>query len=128
MLVDDDLEILPLYELAGEIEDTIITVQKGGLSALRFLYALNYEVDAIVLDLSMPDMDGITLTRQIRENEKLRSKMNPISIYWFTGWPFDRNNENDPIVLGAKEHNVSKIWKKPHDPVQIVHEIKQALA
>lgn len=124
MFVDDDLDILPLYELVGEIDDTLITVQKGGLSALSFLHDLNYAVDAVVLDLSMPDMDGITLTRQIRQNENLRSKANPIKVFWFTGWPFDENNVNDPIVVGAEENKVIKVYKKPHDPVNIIHEVK----
>lgn len=125
MFVDDDLTMLPLYELTGEIEDTLITIRKGGLSALSFLHDLNYEIDAVILDLSMPDMDGITLTRQIRQNENLRSKLNPMKVFWFTGWPFDEDNENDPIILGAKETKVSKIYAKPHDPVRIIHEVKE---
>jgi CheY-like chemotaxis protein len=128
MFVDDDLEILPLYELAGEIEDTIITIQRGGLSALSFLHDLNYEVDAVILDLSMPDMDGITLTKQIRQNENLRSKASPIKIFWFTGWPFDKRNELDPIMQGAAESQVEKVYAKPLDPVQIIKDVKGRLA
>lgn len=128
MFVDDDLDMLPMYELAGEIEDTLITIQKGGLSALRFLHELNYEVDAVILDLSMPDMDGITLTKQIRQNENLRSKIHPMKVFWFTGWPFDEKNEHDPIVIAASETKVSKVFAKPHDAVQIIHEVKEALA
>lgn len=126
MFVDDDVDILPLYELAGRIEDTVITIRKGGLSALEFLHDLNYEVDAVIIDLSMPDMDGITLTKQIRQNENLRSKRTPIKVWWFTAWPYDETNDEDPIMQGARSTNVEKVFPKPHDPVSMIREVKQA--
>ena len=127
MFVDDDADIVPLYEMVGRIDDTLITVRKGGLSALQFLHELNYDVDAVILDLSMPDMDGITLTEQIRRNEGLRSKQTPIRIFWFTGWEFDADNPADTIMLAKQENHVEEIFKKPIPPVDLVTEVKQRL-
>lgn len=127
MFVDDDLDSLEMYELAAAVPDTIIAIKRGALSALRFLNELNYDVDAVILDLSMPDMDGLTLTQQIRRNENLRSKQRPIQIYWFTGWPFDENNPDDPITLAKNECKVSRVFTKPHDATEIIYEVKRCL-
>jgi CheY-like chemotaxis protein len=102
-----------------------VSIKEGGLSALKFLHELNYDLDAIVMDLSMADMDGITLTRHIRQNENLRSKAHPIKIFWYTAWPFDPKNPNDPIVLGANELGVDKIYSKGCDMEQIIYEVKE---
>lgn len=122
MFVDDDMDIVPLYELAGEIEETILTVQNGGLSALKQLDKFGYEIDAVVMDLSMPDMDGITLTRQIRRNEEIRGIHQPMCIFWFTGYPI-----NDIILDAKTQYGVKDIFNKPHDPVDIVRRIKESL-
>lgn len=127
MFVDDDVDMIPLYEMIGRIDDTLITVRKGGLSALSFLHDLNYEVDAVILDLSMPDMDGITLTEQIRRNESLRGKRTPIAIFWFTGWEYDADNPADPIALAKEENKVEKIFRKPIAATDILHEVKSYL-
>ena len=122
MIVDDDLDVLPLYEIAGESEDTLLTIQTGALSALKHLDALGYQVDAVILDLSMPDMDGIALTRQIRRNEEIRGTDKPIKIFWFTGYPI-----NDTINAAGKQYKITEIFQKPESPVDIVNRVKQYL-
>ena len=124
VIVDDDLTILPLYEAIGDIENTTVIVRQSGVGALSFLHDVNYEVDAIVTDLSMPDMSGISLTKQIRENEELRFKEIPIKIFWLTGWGYDEKDGNNPITIAAKDCGVEKVYIKPHNPTAIVNEIK----
>jgi CheY-like chemotaxis protein len=127
MVVDDDMDTAALVKYVAHHQGLFITIQKGGLSALKFLHEMNYEVDAIIIDLSMPDMDGITLTKQIRQNENLRSKTNPSKIFWFTAWPFDENNPYDPIVLGASDAHVEKIYSKPADLLEVMRDVKHTL-
>lgn len=127
MVVDDDMDTAALVKFVAQNQGLFITIQKGGLSALKFLHDMNYDVDAIIIDLSMPDMDGITLTKQIRQNENLRSKHNPSKIFWFTAWPFDENNPNDPIVLGASDSHVEKVYSKPADLLEVVRDVKDTL-
>ncbi len=150
MLVDDDADITGLYEFVADIPDTIFTIQNGGLSALRFLNNLNYDVDAIVLDLSMPDMDGISLTERIREQEHIRGmsahtvtsihqtegptppdqisiKRHRISIFWFTGWTYSPDDPNDPVAVSARRLGVVKIYQKPVDPVELIVDVRRYL-
>lgn len=127
MVVDDDLSTLPLYEHVAKSDDTIITIQKGGLSALRFLDSINYDVDAVIVDLSMPDMDGITLSQEIRRQEHLRSINHPVMIVWFTGWQFNPDDPNDPLLVAQAEYDVKKICRKPCLPIDLIREVNQML-
>lgn len=127
MIVDDDADTAELVKFVAKNEGLFSSIKKGGLSALSFLHDLNYDVDAIIIDLSMPDMDGITLTKQIRQNENLRSKHNLSKIFWFTGWKFDENNPNDPIMLAAKETGVENVYSKPANLLEVIREVKETL-
>ena len=127
MIVDDDVDLLALYDFMEVSNDVLIVVREGGLSALKSLYDLNYDVDAVLMDLSMPDIDGIRLTQQIRDNERLRSKHHPIKIFWMTGWPYDENDPLDPVVQASEESDVTEIFTKPVSPVVTIGEIKRIL-
>jgi CheY-like chemotaxis protein len=122
MVVDDDLDILPLYELIGDIPDTIITIQTGGLNALKTLHALDYQVDAVICDLSMPDIDGLSLTTLIRRNEDIRSMEKQIEIFWFTGYPID-----DTLLEAKVKYSVREIFVKPTPPDVMVQKVKEYL-
>lgn len=127
MVVDDDMDMASLVRLVAQNEGLFVSIKKGGLSALSFLHDLNYDLDAVIIDLSLPDMDGITLTKQIRQNEELRSKRTPIKMFWFTSWPFEKDDPNDPIMLGAKENGIENVFTKQHDLPAIIREVKATL-
>jgi DNA-binding response OmpR family regulator len=65
LIVDDNQEILDYTtnELAQEYQ---ITTCLNGKEALQF--ALNNQPDLIVSDVVMPEMDGVTLCRKIKQN------------------------------------------------------------
>jgi CheY-like chemotaxis protein len=125
MFVDNDLDYLAMIELASRTQHTFIAIENGGISALGKLAKMNYDVDAIVTDLAMRDMDGITLTEQIRRNEKIRRKERPIDIYWFTGYDYDSNDPNDPITRASNMNEIKKVFVKPYDVFLIFEEVKQ---
>lgn len=123
MFVDNHLDYLEMFEEATRGEDTIIAIENGGISALKKLAMLGYKVDAVVTDLAMSDMDGITLTEAIRRNERIR-RLEPMDIYWFTGYDYDQDNPADPIRMAADELGVKKIFVKPYLPTDIINEVK----
>ena len=125
MFVDNGLDYVEMFEEAARGEDTLIAIENGGISALKKLAMINYRVDAVVTDLAMSDMDGITLTEAIRRNERIR-RINPIDIYWFTGYDYDDQNPADPITAAMEELGVKKVFKKPYLPMDIIKEVKEA--
>lgn len=126
MFVDNDLDYLEMVEHAASVSDTLALIQNGGQSALKKLAMLDYNVDAIITDLAMSDMDGITLTEQIRRQERIRRAPRPIDIYWFTGFGYRPDDDHDPITIAAKSLDVKKVFAKPYDVLEIVNEVKQA--
>jgi CheY-like chemotaxis protein len=125
MFVDNDLEYLEMVEHAAAVSDTLALIQNGGQSALAKLAMLNYQVDAVITDLAMSDMDGITLTEQVRRQERIRRSPRPIDIYWFTGFGYHPDDENDPITQAAANLGVKKVFTKPYDVLEIVAEVKK---
>jgi CheY-like chemotaxis protein len=124
VVVDDSLEDLLMFEHAGRDPDLTILTLNGPLSALRRLYAMRYDVDAIVTDLMMAEMDGINLSRQIRQSEQIMGRERPIKLFWLTGWPVSRSNDLDPVVRAAKELQVENIFTKPYDPLELITAVR----
>jgi len=64
LVVDDDKYILPLIQEILEMEGYKIILASSGQEAIdRFIH---YNPDLILLDLMLPDMDGYTVCRHIR--------------------------------------------------------------
>ena len=67
LVVDDDAHILKLYRLELEEEGYDVTTAGSGKEAMeRFEQE---EFDLIALDILMPDVDGITLLRKMKEKK-----------------------------------------------------------
>jgi two-component system sensor histidine kinase/response regulator len=89
-LVDDRPEVLET--VSGYLrKDYKVFALTGGVAALRFLE--KQQPDMFILDIAMPDMDGITLARKIRAMEQYAKS--PIMI--LTG-----NAEREMVVSAFK--------------------------
>lgn len=68
LIVEDD-EVAADF-LASSLEDIFkkIYIKNDGASAFEFIE--NNKIDALITDLAMPNMQGITLIKKLRENEK----------------------------------------------------------
>lgn len=65
LVVDDEPQITRVLRTALESSGYDVTVASGGVDALqKFLHSAP---DLVVTDLSMPEMDGIQLTREVRQ-------------------------------------------------------------
>lgn len=64
LVVDDDVDIAGFVEMELRVEGFDVRVAHDGATALELVDT--YYPDLVVLDVMMPDMDGIEVTRRIR--------------------------------------------------------------
>jgi CheY-like chemotaxis protein len=116
LVIDDEMSIREvvracLERLAGW---EVLTAESGpvGIST-----AESEPVDAILLDVSMPGMDGLTTFRKLQENEKTRSL--PVILLTAKVQPSDQGHYSELGVAG--------LVTKPFDPIGISNQISELL-
>jgi len=112
LMVDDEVEITRLMSIYFKNEGFKLLQASNGLEALEVLQA--NPVDLIVLDLMMPEMDGLQACMKIRETNSI-----PI------------------IMLSAKSQDIDKIAglsigaddyvTKPFNPLELIARVKSQL-
>ena len=70
LVVDDDKNILNLEKTILEQKGFEVTMALGGPEALELLAKESF--DLILLDVMMPEMDGFSVCRKIKEDERLK--------------------------------------------------------
>ena len=70
LVVDDDENILNLEKTILEQKGFHVTPASGGAEALRLLGAAMF--DLVLLDVMMPEVDGFTVCRKIKEDPRLK--------------------------------------------------------
>jgi DNA-binding response OmpR family regulator len=71
LAVDDDENILRLEKAILEQEGFEVVVARSGPEALKLLK--EESIDLILLDVMMPNMDGFTFCRKIKQEEALKN-------------------------------------------------------
>lgn len=66
LLVDDEKDIVDLVE-AALLQDGFHAIQKAYTGAEALKLCKKHQPDAVVLDIMLPDMDGIEVCKKIRE-------------------------------------------------------------
>jgi DNA-binding response OmpR family regulator len=101
LLVDDDPSILELLGFFLQHSGFIVKTCKDGHSALDELLRNPY--DLVILDISMPHLNGLKTLKLIRSN----SKMKDLPVIMLTG------SKNKEDVVAAKKNNVTDYIVKP---------------
>jgi two-component system alkaline phosphatase synthesis response regulator PhoP len=112
LVVDDEPEIVKLVRAYLEGAGYRVVTAKDGREAL--LVARHEKPDLIILDLAMPEMDGLEFTRRLRQEKN-------IPIIMLTA----RVEETDRIIgleLGADDYVT-----KPFSPREIVARVRAVL-
>lgn len=68
LVVDDELEFLKMIRLRLEANDYEVVTAINGEQAIEKLK--NYKLDAVLLDIMLPDMNGIDILKIIRKDDK----------------------------------------------------------
>ncbi|MVP00875.1 response regulator transcription factor [Paenibacillus lutrae] len=112
LLVDDEKEIVDLLEIYLKNEGYQLLKASNGAEALELLNS--HEVDLIILDVMMPQMDGIEACMKIREEKQM-----PIIML------SAKSQEMDKITglsIGADDYVV-----KPFSPLEVMARVKSHL-
>ncbi|MEG1887202.1 MAG: response regulator transcription factor, partial [Oscillospiraceae bacterium] len=112
LVVDDEKEICDLVEIYLKNDNFEVVKAYDGAEALRLIDS--EQIDLIVLDVMMPEMDGIELCKRVRTQQDI-----PI------------------IMLSAKSQDMDKIFglmtgaddymAKPFNPFELIARIKSQL-
>src|SRR5436309_1288909 len=101
LVVDDDQRILRLVRVNLERAGFTVSSANSGAAALEQLSA--DPPDAVVLDVTMPGMDGFTVTERVRETSNV-----PIIFLTAMG---DQSQKVHGLEIGADDY-----MTKPFDP------------
>jgi PAS domain S-box-containing protein len=116
LVIDDEAAVL---ELAGEFLKRAgfeVVAASGGREAVEIFRARAAEIDAIVLDLIMPDFDGEETFKEIRRIQP------DIPVILMTGYA----EEKAVDYFAARD--VSAFIRKPYEPEALVESVRAALA
>jgi len=112
LLVDDEAEIADLLELYLINEGYIVHKFYTGEPAMEYIN--DQPIDLALLDIMLPDMDGFTMCRKIRENHVF-------PIIMLTA----RDSDSDKIqgiTMGADDYVT-----KPFNPLEVTARVKAQL-
>lgn len=113
LVVEDDLNLCDFLLDSLQLERYTVELVHNGLDALERLRISDY--DAVVLDWSLPEMDGLTLCKQIR------SERSTVPILMLTG----KDTVSDKLVglnAGADDY-----LTKPFDVRELIARLKSLI-
>lgn len=116
LIVDDDIDTLRLVGLMLQRQGYEISAASNGIQALAM--AQNERPDLILLDLMMPDIDGVEVTRRLRANEVTKD----VPIIMFTA-----KTQVEDKILGF-EAGADDYLTKPTQPRELFVHVKAVLA
>lgn len=99
LAIDDDPSMLDIYEHGLAPMGHTVTCMPGPRQALKYLESNS--ADIILMDIMMPDQDGISLMRDIRSS----AKTSHIPILAVSGLS-DAATLNDALLFGASDYIV----------------------
>jgi CheY-like chemotaxis protein len=116
LVVDDDEMIRQLTEMSLEsVNGWTVLTAAGGIDAIEM--ATRHHPDAILLDMMMPDMDGLTTFQHLQDDEATRD----IPVILFTA----------KSTVGQQQpwdgYAISGVIAKPFDPMTLGDQITEAL-
>lgn len=116
ILIVEDNDINQKVLCAYLKKDNIsLTIAKNGNEAIRCYD--NSKYDLILMDIAMPEMDGIQATKNIRDKENINKKHIPIIAVTAS----DLYNNKDILL----EAGIDDYLSKPVDPILLLKKIKQ---
>jgi CheY-like chemotaxis protein len=117
LVVDDEVDLRNLVQACLEIMgDWQVVTVGSGIEALKEVQ--NRQLDAILLDLMIPEMDGWTILQRLQSSDK--TKQIPVVLLTAKGQSLETAQLNQLNVLGT--------IKKPFNPMKLADQIEDLLS
>ena len=113
--VDDSPTARASIKYTLEKEGYKVELAEDGVDALKKLDATSNQISVFLFDVNMPNMDGITLIKKVRE----------ISKYQFTPILFLTTESQESKKMEGKNAGASGWIVKPFEPEQLIDVIKR---
>ncbi len=118
-IIDDEHPILKMYERTFTLGGFETETASGGVEALAKLNSQQEKPDLILLDVMMPEMNGIEVLEQIKKANDLKH----IPVVILTNVGGNEGVNKRAMELGAMLY----LEKVAHTPAEIVEEVKKLL-
>ena len=115
LIVDDNSDTRDLYSFYLRTRGYTVRTAHDGRQGVEL--ALRLKPDVIVMDLSMPALDGINATKQLRRDARTRN----LPIVIFTGYPARAIHD------GALEAGADAFVTKPCLPEDLEHQVRRVI-
>lgn len=119
LIVEDNRDSREVLKTTLALNGVDAKAFETGAEALHFLEEADGNVEVVILDLSLPTLDGLTIAEQIRKNERLHSRKKPVKLVFFTA-----RNIDEPIQRIAERCNVAAIYQKGASIEQLSETVK----
>lgn len=115
LVVDDTADVRDLYAEYFTAQGFRVATASDGAAGIAV--ASQYRPDVIVMDLSMPRVDGITAIRRLKTDARTRH----VPVILLTGYPYKA------IEQGALEAGADAFLTKPCLPEDLQSQVQQLL-
>lgn len=114
-LLEDDADTREMYRQLLEHAGFEVHGAALGAELLAHLQTSSPGPDAIVMDLGLPDAEGVALCRVIRTHDRFRR----LPILAVTGW------STGPYVRGLNDAPFNEVFLKPVDTVMLLDALRR---
>jgi two-component system, chemotaxis family, chemotaxis protein CheY len=118
LVVEDSALIRTVTRLAFPSKDHEIQDAANGRQALALLDAASQRFDAILLDLRMPEMNGVEFIRELRKRPRHRDT--PIVVA-------TSEADTSELVQEARRLGVAAVVKKPWKPQELAQLVQTCI-
>ncbi len=122
LLIEDDLAIIDVYKIALEKEKFRVEIITLGSEAIKKMREINEnkteKPNLILLDIILPDINGIDILKEIRRGEKTKK----LPVFILTNYSSE-DVRKDSFSLNAKQY----IIKTECTPRELIKLIKEQL-
>jgi two-component system chemotaxis response regulator CheY len=118
LVVEDSPLLRKMFGLAFPNQTNDLEPAENGRSAMKLLAASSEPFDAVLLDLRMPDMDGVEFLRALRRQPVHRRT--PVVLT-------TAESDDSELMEQARTLGVAAIVKKPWSPQELRSVVQQVI-